>query len=195
MGTIELYCIVNECIVYGFHITLDGKPVQWKSWMSKNNLYSSFTQFKRYSILGLFRFLCLKIRGKEVVRRGGCLLCGRCCQRIALEAGGRWLRRRADFQRVVKKNPEYRRFVPVGRDGQGFLLFSCSWYKEAAGICADYENRLPICRNFPDIELYFTGGDMVSGCGYSFTEVVPFSSILREELETELRKKTSDTDN
>lgn len=195
MGTIELYCIVYDCIVYGFHITLDDQPDQWKIWMDKNYLYSSFTRFKRYSILGLFRCLLLKMRGKEVVRKGNCLLCGRCCRRIALEAGGRWLRKEAEFQRVVTTNPEYSRFVPVGRDGQGFLLFSCSCYMAAAGVCADYDNRLPICRNFPDIELYFTGGEMVSGCGYSFEEIVPFSAILREELETEYRKKTPNTHN
>lgn len=194
MGAIELYCIVEDCIVYDLHITLDGQPVQRKSWMDKNYLYSSFIRFKRYSLLGLFRFCRAKVRGKEVVRRGRCLLCGRCCQRISLEAGGRWLRREADFQRVVRRNPEYGRFVPVGRDSQGFLLFSCSWYLAEGGICAGYDNRLPICRNFPDIDLYFTGGELPSGCGYVFTEIVPFSSILKNELEAEQRKNTPHPD-
>jgi hypothetical protein len=176
------------------HITLDGEAVQWKSWMDKKNLYSSLTRFKRYSLFGLFRYLRLKMRGREVVRGGRCLLCGRCCQRISLEAGGRWLRRETDFKRVVKRNPEYSRFIPVGRDGQGFLLFSCSWYQPEGGICGGYEKRLPICSNFPDIELYLTGGDLPSGCGYNFEEIVPFSSILKKELEAEQRKKTPHTD-
>lgn len=99
------------------------------------------------------------------------------------------MRKEADFWRVVKRYPEYERFTQVGRDSQGFLLFTCSWYHPEHGICADHGNRLALCRNFPDIDLYFTGGEVPDGCGYSFKEVVPFASILKKELETHDGKK------
>lgn len=157
--------------------------------MNKKSSWSSWARCKRYSLLGVFRYLRLKFCGKSVVIEGRCLMCGRCCRRVSLEAGGRWLRNDADFRRVVRRHPEYERFTPVGRDSQGFMLFNCSWYRPEQGICADHDNRLAICRNFPDIDLYFTGGEMPAGCGYSFQEVIPFASILQKELETHDGKK------
>lgn len=108
-------------------------------------------------------------------------MCGRCCQRISLEAGGRWLRSKQQFDQVLAENPDYGRFVPVGFDSQGFLLFSCSWYDRQTGICRDHRNRLPVCRNYPEIELYYTGGEMHAGCGYRFRRVVSFAAVLEEE--------------
>lgn len=151
--------------------------------MNKKTLSSTLSRLRRYSLLGWFRFFYLKIVGKAIEIDGHCLMCGRCCQRVSLAAGGRWLRKQKDFDHVIKTHPEYNRFSIVGYDSQGFLLFSCSWYVQKAGICKDHDNRLSICRNFPDRELYFSGGEMIEGCGYSFRECVPFSSILRKEIE------------
>jgi hypothetical protein len=82
----------------------------------------------------------------------------------------------------VKKYPEYNRFVSIGRDSQGYLLFRCSWCM-ADGSCSDYERRLPLCRNYPESSLIFAGGRLLPGCGYSFAEVVPFAKVLRRELQ------------
>lgn len=175
-------CTVLLVVISASNSTLDTLPLQWKIWMDKKSLYSSLARLKRYSLLGWFRWFRLKMQGKAVVIEGSCLMCGRCCRRVSLEAGGRWLRNEADFRRVLKRNPEYGRFKPVDRDSQGFLLFSCSWYQPEGGICSDHENRLPVCRNFPDKDLYFTGGEVSEGCGYRFREVVPFASILHTEM-------------
>ncbi|SHO50189.1 hypothetical protein SAMN02745220_03301 [Desulfopila aestuarii DSM 18488] len=168
-----------------------------KSSMDNTNGNSFIARLKRYSILGWFRAIRLKCSGKKVVVTGSCNLCGRCCRRVSLEAGGRWLRSEAEFNRLLTIYPEYRRFSLTGRDSQGFLLFTCSWYDEPSGVCRDHENRLEICRSYPDIDLYFTGGEIHGGCGYQFSEVVPFEKILKRELDTQhgsRRKKKSTGD-
>lgn len=146
------------------------------------NEVSSETRFKRYSLQGWIRYLWLKIRGRRLVVEGQCRLCGRCCHRISLEAGGRWLRHLSEFGRLSKKFPEYSRFHPVGSDSQGFLLFRCQWFDANSGTCSDHENRLALCRSYPDPELYFTGGAIHDGCGYRFREIRPFAPILAKEM-------------
>lgn len=177
-----------------YNLTLDIGPVQWKSSMNKKSLYLLLARFKQYSLLGWYRYFRLKIRGKKAVVTGCCLMCGRCCRKISLEAGGRWLRKATDYERVLKVHPEYGRFVPMGRDSQGFLVFSCAWCRPE-GICRDHANRLAICRNFPDIDLYFSGGELPGDCGFTFKEIVPFASILSKELvATDAKKKPNSRD-
>lgn len=150
--------------------------------MSKKSIYDVWAEVRKYSLQGWIRFFRLKITGKKVVVVGSCRMCGSCCRSICLEANGRWLRKEEEFYRVVKKHPEYSRFTVTGRDSQGFLLFSCSWFS-STGICKDHENRLPLCRNFPDMSLYFTGGEVPEACGYSFREITPFAVVLQKELD------------
>ena len=107
--------------------------------------------------------------------------CGACCKRICLEGRNGWLRSGEDFEKIVKKYPEYARFEIIGKDQQGFLLFSCSWCTPQ-GTCQDYENRLPLCAKFPESSLVFAGGELPANCGYQFTKVVSFEKILRQEL-------------
>ncbi len=134
-----------------------------------------------FSLSGFFYLLLLKVRGKEIITCGSCRACGRCCRRISLHDGHQWLRRKEDFVRLLEVQPEYGRFSIVETDKQGFLVFSCSLITPS-GLCGDYENRLPLCRNFPEKSLPFCGGSLPSGCGYSFREVTPFAKVLQKEL-------------
>lgn len=104
------------------------------------------------------------------------------------------MRKPEDHLKVVKRDPEYARFEIVGTDSQGFLLFSCDWYT-SSGICKDHEKRLDICRSYPDTSLYFSGGEMITNCGYSFKEMVPFEKVLQEEIDSSDEKKKSITHN
>lgn len=139
------------------------------------------TTIRHYSLLGLLRYFRLKIQRKKLAVAGQCKLCGQCCRRISLEAKGGWIRSETQFARVVRDYPEYQRFVPEGRDSQGFLLFSCRWCS-SEGLCWNHADRLPICRDFPDPSLYFCGGALPTSCGYSFFEQKDFSRILDREL-------------
>jgi hypothetical protein len=85
------------------------------------------------------------------------------------------------FNRIVEDFPKYGRFEITGRDDQGFLLFNCNWVT-SEGICRDYENRLPLCRAFPETSLVFAGGKLPQNCGYNFSEVVSFEKILTREM-------------
>ncbi len=156
--------------------------------MDKYYLCNALSRFKTFTLVGLYRFIKLRILGKEVRIEGECLMCGQCCQEISLEVNGLWIRNRKQFERAVRRNQEYDRFVIVGRDPQGFLLFTCDWYLPESRLCGDYEHRPSICREFPQPSLYFSGGDVPRGCGYRFAIGAPFASILEEEM-----KKHHDT--
>ena len=147
----------------------------------RSKMWPLKARLKSYSLQGWIRYLRLIFQGKKVVVVGSCIMCGKCCHRISLEAGGRWLRDEKDFFRVVDRAPAYDRFKIVGKDEQGFLLFTCSWFTKA-GLCRDHEQRLDICTDYPNVNLYFTGGRLIEGCGYAFKEVVPFEKVLEKQL-------------
>lgn len=137
---------------------------------------------RSFSLAGITKFLFLKVRGKSILVAGSCHGCGTCCKCISLEGASGWLRSQKSFLKIAEKYPEYKRFVIIGKDQQGFLLFSCTWCTPQ-GTCLDYDNRLPLCRNFPESSLVFAGGSLPDNCGYSFVEVVPFARILQRELQ------------
>jgi hypothetical protein len=123
----------------------------------------------------------LKLRGKAVLVTGSCRRCSACCRSISLEGRNGWLRSERAFREIVLKYPEYQRFTLIGTDLKGFLLFTCTWCT-AEGTCRDYEQRLSLCRKFPESSLAFAGGQLPPTCGYRFSEVVPFAKILKQEL-------------
>lgn len=174
--------------------TLDSGAVQRKREMDARKPPTLRSRFRHYSLSGWLRYLVLRLTGKRLRLEGDCLMCGRCCQRISLEAGGRWLRTQREFEQVLADNPDYARFLPVGSDVQGFMLFTCSWYDRQKGICRDHGNRLSVCRNYPETELYFTGGEMHAGCGYRFRMVASFDEVLEEELRRGQRDRKTNTD-
>jgi len=138
-------------------------------------------RLRSYSLVGFFRYLLLKVRGKSILVTGSCRGCGSCCRSISLEGRTGWLRDEKEFEKIVADLPEYNRFEITGKDRQGFLLFRCSW-RSSQGGCRDYDNRLPLCRKFPESSLAFAGGRLPARCGYRFSEVVPFAKILQREL-------------
>jgi len=138
-------------------------------------------ELRSFSLFGIFRYLYLKVRGKSILVTGSCRGCGSCCSSISLEGRTGWLRLEKEFAEIVADYPEYDRFEIIGKDRQGFLLFRCNW-RASEGGCKDYDNRLPLCRKFPESSLVFAGGRLPARCGYRFSEVVPFGKILRREL-------------
>ena len=148
--------------------------------MVKNYLYCVLTYLNTCSLGGLLRSIRLKLTGKTILLSGSCRCCGACCQKINLEMSGGWVRSEAVFKKVVEDHPEFGRFEVIGKDQQGFLQFSCSWYSQE-GLCRDYAGRLAICRNFPETSLLLCGGSLPKGCSYRFHEGVPFAKVLDRE--------------
>lgn len=141
-----------------------------------------------FSLVGLIKYFILKIKGKDILISGSCTGCGMCCKRLNLEGSTGWLRSEKEFYDVVREYPEFERFEIIEKDEQGFLVFTCSWCTKD-GLCENYEDRLALCKNFPEKSLVFSGGKLPEGCGYSFKQVVPFEKVLATE------KKKLDNDN
>ena len=137
--------------------------------------------FRDFTIVGFINFTILKLTNREILIGGSCHCCGACCRSLCLDDGKGWIRREKDFKSVVEDNPDYSCFKIIGRDNSGYLLFSCTSLLDN-GKCGRYDNRFQFCKDFPDPQLPFCGGQLPKGCGYVFRSVVPFSKILSEEI-------------
>jgi len=137
-------------------------------------------------LLGVAQLIWMKIRGKEFVITGKCTCCGQCCNQINLRYHKGWIRSKQQFRELVSNSPEYNRFIISSTDNSidnsGFLQFRCSLYDSHLG-CADYANRLDICRNYPQKTLRLHGGVLFKECGYTITGSVPFARRLNAEIQ------------
>jgi hypothetical protein len=131
-------------------------------------------------IAGWWRQLRLRLSGKELILTGHCRQCGSCCQRLQLEHRHKWLRSKRKFAALVKTNPEFARFKIVGRDRQGLLVFNCLMLG-ADNRCKDYLQRPQLCRDFPHKGIFFCGGTLPKGCGFTLSEGIPFAKILHQQ--------------
>lgn len=134
--------------------------------------------FLGYTIGGALTGAYLKLRRREIAVAGECEMCGRCCRKMNLYFGSRWIRSEAEFKRLMKKRPEYERFEPAGRTVTGILNFRCKMHGED-GLCADHENRPDFCRDYPPADLPLYGAGLDSTCGYRFEVVPSFKNVLR----------------
>ncbi len=134
-----------------------------------------------YTPLGLLRRLWLLATGRQSIVAGECLQCGNCCREINLSRKNHWIRSEADFRRLAAEHPEYGRFKHIGYTVTGLMKFQCEFIT-AEGFCGDYENRPDICRDYPERDLYFMGGELTDLCGYSFRIVPSFRRMLKREM-------------
>lgn len=117
----------------------------------------------------LFRRMWRVVTGLEVRVVGECKGCGRCCREIVLHSSGRWIRTERHFEREKQKDSALERFRPLDTDDDGRIIFGCSLLRDD-GLCGDYENRLPLCRNHPNPGLYYSGVTLAPYCGYRFKQ-------------------------
>ncbi len=141
-----------------------------------------------FCLSGFIDALWLRLRGRELLVTGHCNCCGACCRQLSLHGADGWMRREEEFAALLRRSPEYRRFRLLGRDDEGFLLFDCTWCGDD-GLCRDYDNRLPLCRSFPEKNLRFCGGSLPAGCGFRFSEVRPFRGVLAKAVEQQHNKR------
>lgn len=134
-----------------------------------------------YSFLGFLKFTLMKLRGRMVYLRGNCLQCGTCCQSINIEGPKGWIRKEHEFYAIIANRPEYDRFFITGRDDFGYLLFCCTKLTNQQK-CSCYEDRLPMCKKYPDKSLAFVGGVLPQDCGYKITIEPSFKKILRKKM-------------
>ena len=148
-----------------------------------------------YTPGGLALWLKLRATGKELQVAGACLRCGLCCRQLNLSYRDRWLRRIPDFHRMLEDHPEYSRFHITGKTGGGLLLFECE-HITPEGLCGDHDGRPDICRNYPEKDLLFSGGELLPYCGYRFVEAPSFRKMLekaaKENREPEKEKESDE---
>jgi len=138
-----------------------------------NNIYQLLQNF-------IHRFF-LKITGKEILLEGRCEMCGCCCRHINLRSRGRWIKSERVFRKILKTQPEYDRFEITGKNEAGSLNFRCTWL-ESNTVCKDHENRLDICKYFPEKEIYFGSAFLPENCGYRLKAHVPFKKIIKQKI-------------
>ena len=121
---------------------------------------------------------------KIVIVKGSCKKCGSCCTKINLCENGKWVTKSSHFKKMVKQTPEYKRLTITDKNNNGTLNFSCTWLNDN-NTCKDYDNRLDICRDFPDQMAVMDQGMLPDGCGFEISIHNSFESILQKKVRQE----------
>jgi len=145
--------------------------------LSDNGEGNGFSRLVKFTPSGLLKWLKLKITGRELIVAGECRMCGRCCRHLNLSYKDRWIRKESDFDQLVEKYPEYDRFHITGKTPAGLLIFRCDRVTDE-GRCGDHAGRPDICRDYPEPDLPFSGGELLDHCGYYFKAVPSFKKQL-----------------
>ncbi|MBM9602733.1 YkgJ family cysteine cluster protein [Desulfopila inferna] len=132
-------------------------------------------------VKALLTLLWLRISGRDFLISGSCHSCGQCCRSINLKYYKGWIRKEQQFDELLQEHPEYEIFHIDAKDHEGFLQFNCSKFDPEAG-CLDYANRLDVCKRYPSKMLLLRGDSLISGCGYSVKEGIPFKKHLTAEM-------------
>lgn len=124
----------------------------------------------------IFRRFRAWILRRDVQVVGQCKLCGDCCKDIVLYNEGRWISTEKQFRKLCEFDPRHERLVCKGKADDGVFLFSCSSLGED-GMCTCHDDRMALCRNYPDNGIYYRGGWLRKECGYSF-KVTTFRDVF-----------------
>lgn len=125
--------------------------------------------FAPETLLGAFRYLHALVKRGRVAVTGHSLQCGACCRSLSLQADGGFIVSEHQFARACDEDERYRRFTITGADAFGTLLFTCGLLQ--GNRCSGYANRFDFCRNYPTVNLYYLGQNLLPGCGFSFSFV------------------------
>jgi hypothetical protein len=116
--------------------------------------------------------------------QGECRKCGSCCKNMNLCEAGKWVSKKSHFIKMVAENPEYERLYITGKNKEGTLIFSCSWL-DSNNICKDYDNRLDICKAFPNKMVIKNQGEIPDGCSYTVKIHSSFDVVLKKTIRRE----------
>ncbi|MDH4379770.1 MAG: YkgJ family cysteine cluster protein [Vampirovibrionales bacterium] len=117
-----------------------------------------------------------EVEGQFYKRTGGCNQCGKCCTNIYLIHTDRPIQTEAEFEHLQRYEPEYASFKPIAADEHG-LRFQCG-HLQPDNTCEIYNERPSFCRKYPSEKGVLLGGQLATGCGYSFEVLQPFQSVL-----------------
>lgn len=125
------------------------------------------------------KYFIESLMGKQYIKSGHCLGCGSCCKNISVKHGKKVIDTLEQFEALQRKFPVYRMFKIMDNTENG-LVFQCIYLNEKSGKCIDYENRPPLCRNYPNEVIFRLGANLADTCGYKFKPIKPFNKVLTE---------------
>ncbi|KPA15441.1 protein belonging to Uncharacterized protein family UPF0153, partial [Candidatus Magnetomorum sp. HK-1] len=125
---------------------------------------------------------------KKVSVNGSCIKCGSCCLLLNICEEGKWVSTSRHLKKILNDNPEYKRLKITGKNERGTLNFSCTWLNPD-NTCKDYNNRLDICRDFPEKMAFFQKGLLPEGCGYEVSINDSFEYVLQKQVKREKKQR------
>ena len=107
---------------------------------------------------------------------GECSCCGDCCRFMySLDTYTE-----EEFKFLTYFYPKYKRFKVIGKDEQGNLILACKLIDEY-NVCPDYQNRLEMCKDYPNPKKIRAGGKLYKRCSYKLIPEKPFESFLSSD--------------
>ena len=67
----------------------------------------------------------------------------------------------------------------IGKDELG-LIFECKHLDSETKRCKIHFWRPPICRRYPQEELFAMGGTLSDDCGFKMEPIIPFKDVLKK---------------
>lgn len=125
----------------------------------------------------LKRFFYTKILRKKYYRKGRCLGCGKCCNKIYVQTHKHVIQDEKEFEKLKLMHRFYTYLTVVDKDKTG-LVFSCENLDKETNLCKIHDKRPGICRRYPQEELFMMGGEIPEDCGYKLVPIIPFAEIL-----------------
>ena len=126
----------------------------------------------------LKRFIHKYILGRKYYRSGQCACCGECCTHIYVRHAKDVIKTEEEFEQLKHQHSFYTYLKVIGVDETG-LIFECQNLKEDK-TCAIHNMRPGICRRYPQEEIFLMGGALKEGCGYKFTPIDSFETVLQK---------------
>lgn len=109
---------------------------------------------------------------------GHCSCCGDCCRfMFSMDTYTE-----EEFKFLSNFYPKYKRFKVIGKDEHENLILACSLIKED-NLCPDYENRLEMCKDYPNLKRIKAGGRLYSRCTYKLVPERDFESYIHDTKE------------
>ena len=127
----------------------------------------------------VLRFVMAKLFKKHYWRTGKCRGCGQCCTHIYVKHFKHVLSDEDEFEKLQGLFSFYSGLKIIGKDELG-LIFECKHLDSETKKCKIHFWRPPICRRYPQEELFAMGGTLADDCGYKMEPIIPFKDVLKE---------------
>ncbi len=123
------------------------------------------------------RFILYRILGKNYIRTGKCKGCGQCCTHIYVKHFKHVLKDEKEFEKLQLLFGFYADLEIIDKDELG-LIFECKNLDKETKRCKIHYRRPPICRRYPQEELFAMGGTLSDDCGYKMQPIISFKEVL-----------------